>query len=228
MMILSVDTSSNKFSCALLDKGMLVDEFESDSPNRHSSDLIPEIDRLLSKNSCDIKRIGALSVGLGPGSFTGLRVGITTMRALALGLKKPIIGVASIDSLAYNLLGHEGNICAIIDAKQKKVYARMYDCKGKKIRPRNRYLLIKPHELIAMIKKPTMFTGDAIALYREDIEKAAKVPVRFAPEPTWYPKAEIIGRLGWQRLKLGKKDNVFNLSPIYVYPKECQVRKKRS
>lgn len=228
MMILSVDTSSAEFSVALLEEGMLIDEFESDSPNQHSSSLIPAIDRLLSKNCCDIEKIDAFCVGLGPGSFTGLRVGITTMRALALALKKPIAGVTSIDSLAYNLLGYEGNICAIIDAKQKKVYARVYNCKGKKITPCGKYLLLKPDELMLMIKKPTMFIGDAIALYRGDIIKAAKIPVNFAPEAAWYPKAAIVAKLGWQRIKSGKKDNVFSLLPLYIYPKECQARKHRS
>lgn len=227
-LILSADTSSSRFSIALLKQGLLVDEFETGSANRHSSDLLPAIDRLLSKSSYTIEDITAFCVGLGPGSFTGLRVGITTMRALAISLSKPIIGIPSIDTIAYNALGYKGKICPVIDARQNKVYARIYRSNGRRIVPGGRILLLEVKQLLKnrQLNRATIFLGDGLRLYKEDILKEKGRMAEFAPESLWYPKAAIIASLGLERLKRRRYDNVFSLSPLYIYPKECQIRKK--
>lgn len=225
LILLSTDTSSSRFSIALLKGHRFIDEFESESFNRHSSDLLPGIERLLSKNSYVLKDIDAFCVGLGPGSFTGLRVGLTTMRAMALALRKPIVGIPSIDGLAWCLFGHEGKICTIIDARQNRVYARIYSCSDRGIKPKSRFLLLSIKELLNRISEPTTFLGDGIRLYKNDILQKLGQTAKFAPEPLWYPKAAIIGRLGFDRLKAGEKDNIFSLSPLYIYPKECQIKK---
>jgi len=225
MILLSADTSSAKFSIALSREGMLVDEFEAESLNSHSSSLLHEIEKLLSKNSYDISDIEGFCIGLGPGSFTGLRIGITTMRGLAFTLKKPIAGIPSIDSLSLNLAGHKGRICPIIDAKQNKVYSRIYNCNGKKIEAKGTFLLLSIDDLLKKVKGPTTFLGDGVGLYRDYISGKMGSDAEFSPESTWYPKAAIIGRLGYDRLKAHKGDNIFSLSPLYIYPKECQIRK---
>jgi len=226
MRILSADTSSNKFSIALLENGTLVDQYEPASLNMHSSDLIPAIDKLLSKNSCTAKEIDGFCIGIGPGSFTGLRVGVTTMRALALALDKPIVGVPSIDAIAYNLFGNKNQVCVLIDAKQNKVYARTYKFINKRLEFNRKVLLLSIDELLKKIKVATIFSGDGLKVYKDKIMEELK-DASFAPDPFWLPKAAIIGKLGYKRLKAGKKDNVLKLSPLYIYPKECQVKKSR-
>lgn len=247
LILLSADTSSSRFSIALLKGHKLIDEFESGPFNRHSSGLLPEIERLLSKNSYILEDIDALCVGLGPGSFTGLRVGLTTVRGMALALRKPIVGIPSIDGLAYSLLWQKDKlapsplpspqrgegiigipcrkICPIIDAKQNRVYARIYSCSNKNIKPRGKFLLLGIKELLSKISQPTTFLGDGIRLYKNDILQELGQMARFAPESLWYPKAAIIGMLGLERLRAGKRDDVFSLSPLYIYHKECQIRK---
>lgn len=227
LILLSADTSSSRFSIALLKGYRLIDEFESKPFNMHSSELLPEIAKVLSKNSYLLEDINAFCVGLGPGSFTGLRIGLTTIRAMALALKKPVVGIPSIDGMAYNLLGSKGEICAVIDAKQNKVYARIYTCTDKGIKPKSRFLLLGIKELLDRVKNPATFLGDGIRLYRNDILQELGQKAKFTPELLWYPKAAIIGRLGLDRLRAGKKDNVFSLSPIYIYPKECQIKRHR-
>lgn len=225
MILLSADTSSSTFSIALLEGHRLIDEFESEFPNRHSSGLLPAIERLLSKNSYLLEDVQAFCVGLGPGSFTGLRVGITTIRGIALALKRPIVGMPSIDGMAHSLFAQKGRICAIIDAKQKRVYARIYSCSDKGIKPKSGFLLLGIKELLSKIKEPTTFLGDGIRLYRNDISQKLGKEAKFAPESFWYPKAAIMGSLALRRLQAGKRDNCFSLSPLYIYPKECQIKK---
>ncbi|NQT95893.1 MAG: tRNA (adenosine(37)-N6)-threonylcarbamoyltransferase complex dimerization subunit type 1 TsaB [Candidatus Omnitrophica bacterium] len=227
MRILSADTSSRKFSIALLERGVPIDQYEPISFNRHSSDLLPAIDKLLSRNSYSIEDVDAFCIGLGPGSFTGLRVGITTMRALALSLKKPIVGIPSIDAIAHNLSGYKGYASVIIDARQEKVYARRYSFSAKRIEPKGRIALLGIDELLKNIKGPTIFLGDGLEIYKDRIIEEKKELAAFAQESTYYPKAAIIGRLAIERLKTGKRDNAFKLSPLYIYPKECQIKKHK-
>ena len=232
--ILSADTSSLKFSIALLKgacpehsrRAELVEQFTSVTPGRQSSDMLLEIDRLLSRNLSGIEDIDLFSVGLGPGSFTGLRIGLTTMRAMALALKKPIIGIPSIDALARAVAYDNPDICVIIDAKQAKVYARFYKQSKNIIKPASKILLLPFDRLLARVKGPVLFTGDAIALYKEAILKANIPGVNFTSEETWSSEAAVIGALSFSKWKKRQKDNVFTLSPLYIYPKECSIKKQ--
>ena len=233
--ILSADTSSLRFSIALL-KGAspeqsrgaeLVEQFTSATPGRQSSDMLLEIDKLLLRNSSSIEDIDLFSVGLGPGSFTGLRIGLTTMRAMALALKKPIIGIPSIDALAHAVAYDNPDICVIIDAKQAKVYARFYKQSKNIIKPASKILLLPFDRLLARVKGPVLFTGDAIELYKEAILKANIPGVNFTSEETWSSEAAVIGALSFSKWKKRQKDNVFTLSPLYIYPKECSISKHR-
>ena len=233
--ILSADTSSLKFSIALLKgacpehsrRAELVEQFTSVTPGRQSSDMLLEIDRLLSRNLSGIEDIDLFSVGLGPGSFTGLRIGLTTMRAMALALKKPIIGIPSIDALARAVAYDNPDICVIIDAKQAKVYARFYKQSKNTIKPTSKILLLPINKLLARVKGPVLFTGDAIELYKEAILKANIPGVNFTSKETWSSEAAVIGALSFSKWKKRQKDNVFTLSPLYIYPKECSISKHR-
>jgi len=228
MILLSADTSSSRFSIALLRGGSTIAFFESESINRHSSDLLPQIDRLLKEALCDMSDVDGFCIGLGPGSFTGLRVGVTTIRGLAMALKKPIVGVPSIDALAYNVNSAKGQVCVIIDARQGKVYGRIYSNSEKGLRADGDILLLPIRDILAKIKKNTLFLGDAIGLYRKIIEEDMRLSIEFAPEALWYPKAQVIGRLGFNRLKASKVANVMTLAPLYIYPRECQIKMSRS
>lgn len=225
--ILSADTSSLKFSIALLRGAEPIAQFISSGPDRQSSDMLLEIDRLLSGYSYDIEDIDLFSVGLGPGSFTGLRIGVTTMRAMAFGLRKPIIGIPSIDALAHAVTDRGPDICVIIDAKQGKVYGRFYKESRSAIRSVSKIFLLPIDKLLARIRGPMLFSGDAIALYKEAILRANIQGVSFAPEKRWHPEAAIIGNLSFNRWKKRYKDNIFTLSPLYIYPKECSIKRHR-
>ena len=227
MIILSADTSSDRFSIAVLRGNKLIARFNAVSPNRQSSDMLPEINRLLTVNSLNVKDIGLFCVGLGPGSFTGLRIGVTIMRTMALALKRPIAGIPSIDAIAHNVPACKEHICVIIDAKQRKVYARLYKCSNGILTVSGKIMLLTIEEFLSRVKSPVVFLGDGIKIYKDIILKAGFSRDSLTPEVKWYPQAETIGKLGLEKIRNGGKDNVFTLSPLYVYPKECQIKKKK-
>jgi len=226
MKVLAVDTSTRNLSISVIEGSDILAETDKFDEKNRSDHLIPSIEKILSSSGLDIKDIGLFCTGTGPGSFTGLRIGVTAMRSLSIALKRPIMGVPSFDACAYNCFGHEKDICVMFDAKQAKVYARIYRENKKGLKPISPFLLDSADKIISKIKKETIVTGDAIKIYKTEILKRAKSKFEFAPEPLWYPKASIIARLGLKEYDLKHKGHSpFNLAPLYIYPKECQVKK---
>jgi tRNA threonylcarbamoyladenosine biosynthesis protein TsaB len=226
--ILSADTSSERFSLALLRNKKVIGRFKAIAPNRQSSDMLPETDRLLKTKALNIKDIGLFCVGLGPGSFTGLRIGVTAMRTMALALDRPIVGVPSIDAIAHNVPYRKEMLCVITDAKQGKVYARLYKYRNSVLVSSSGIILVEIKDLLDKLKVPVFFLGDGIKVYKDAISIRGAGKNILASEAMWYPDAGIIGELGAQRFRKKGKDNVFTLNPLYVYSKECQVVKKKT
>lgn len=221
MNILSVDTSTKIISAALLDDEKILKEKSGPYSKDKSMDLLLFIDEILKDAKKDIKDIELFCVGLGPGSFTGLRIGLTFTRCLALVLDKPIVGVESFDAIASNDFGDYKNICIVFDAKKKKVYARFYEREKNNIKPSSDFLLDSIEQVLCRIADETIIAGDAISVYKDEMSGYKKAKIKFAPEKLWYPKASLLGRLGLEKYKNGIRNNPYDLSPLYLYPKEC-------
>jgi len=218
--ILGIDTSSKFLSLALAEEKNVIMEERHFLDRRHSSLLVPKIKEMLKVAEFSIDDIDVFVVGLGPGSFTGLRIGVSAVKGFGIATKKPCIGIASIDAMALNAGVASGVVVPIIDAKRENVYSAVYK-KGVK---RSKYLLLRIDDLMKKIKGPAVFLGDAINLYREKIEKYNKKAV-FLEEECWYPCSSNLIKLAIGKLKKNKKYDLGKLKPIYLYPKDCQVRK---
>lgn len=227
MKILGIDTSSKFLSIALSgDKGLIAEESHL-LDRSHSSLLVPKIKEMLKKNKVSISDIDGFIIGLGPGSFTGLRIGVSTAKGFGIATKKPCVGISSLDAMALAADGDNKVIVPIIDAKRKKLYSAIYKKEKDRIIKKSRYLLLGAEELMKKIdgKNGTvLFLGDGINLYKEKIQRFNKKAI-FLGEEYWYPKAGALIKLGTKRIAgFGKKD-MNKLKPIYLYPKDCQVRK---
>ena len=126
MKILALDSSGNVASIALLEDDVLKAEYTIDYKKTHSQTLLPMLDELKRMTELDLESIDAIAIAAGPGSFTGLRIGAATAKGLALALEKPIVPVPTTEGLAYNLYGHNGVICPIMDARREQVYTGLY------------------------------------------------------------------------------------------------------
>jgi len=225
--ILAIDSSSRFFSAAISEDKKLISERNIELERRLFEELIGTIKDLLIKTGITLKEIDAFCVGLGPGSFTGLRIGVSTMKGLAFSLKIPLLGVSSLDALAYNAKGFRGLICPIIDAKRENLYSCLYEYNKDRLVKKSGYLLIDLKSLIKKINKPAVFLGDGINLYKKQISQEIKEAL-FLPSDFWYPKASIIARLGLEKLARAKNFDSARIRPLYLYPKECQIVKHRT
>lgn len=224
MKILGIDTSSKFLNIALSEDEDIMKEESHLVDRNQASQLTPILKEFLQKSKTPVKRIGAFVIGLGPGSFTGLRIGVSAVKGFGIATGKPCIGVASIDAIACNAVENNKDIIPIIDAKRGQVYAAIYRRKAGRVKRLSDYMLLPVAELLKKIKREPVFLGDGVSLYREKILSADKKAI-FLEEKYWYPGAGNIIRLGFSRIKKAKKPGLDKLTPLYLYPDDCQVRK---
>jgi len=226
MKLLSFDTSTPNFSLAL-SLNSSVKEESFNLGNELSDQIIPRIKSLLRGNNVALQDMDGIVIGIGPGSFTGLRIGLAAAKAFAFALNKPLVGVSSLDGLAVNALPYAKKICCIADAKREKIYAAVYKNENGFLRRKTPYLLTDIKELLKRISGEVWFIGDGLSLYQGQIKKRLGKRANFASSDHWFPRAGNLAKLALPRFVSKKSDDLHKLLPIYLYPPECQVRLKK-
>jgi len=223
MKILAIDSSSKFLNIALGEDNFIIAEESHLLDRQHSALLVPKVKELLEKCNSNIGDIDAFVVGLGPGSFTGLRIGVSSVKGFGIATKKPCVGVASIDALAMNADVEKETVVPVIDAKRGQVYSAIYKRKNGGIFKTSGYLLLTIDTLMKKIKSPAVFLGDGISLYKEKIHRLGRNAI-FLDEEYWYPKAGSLIKLGLKNIKRQRKQDLGKLKPLYIYSKYCQVK----
>ena len=224
MKILAVDTTSKYLSLAITDGDKVIASFHRVMDQRQCEQLLPQIDKLLKKAKLKLKDIGCIAFSKGPGSLTALRIGAATVKGFALGAKIKIAGVPTLDALAYNIKESGKLIVPVVDARRGNVYASAYSFKNGELRRHLKYSVAPVAELLKSVKGDAVFLGDGLAAYRKTIEDNFKFNAGFAPEKQWYPSAVTIAHLGYELAKNKKFEETDKFVPMYLYPKDVQVR----
>jgi len=227
MNILAIDTSTRRLCLGLINNQRKILEYNLDSGIRHTELLLPTIKKALRRLRVSLDDIDCFAVGLGPGSFTGLRIGLATIKGFVQARNVPVIGLSSLDVLAVNALaGNSKVISPVIDAKRNLVYTAWYEVGFKKrLRRRSPYLLISIEELLNKLRvyKSVAFLGDGLRIYQQALRQRRKDSI-FLEEDTWYPQAGNLIKLALDLVNRGRFQDVRRMKPIYLYPKECQIR----
>lgn len=224
MKILSIDSSTECAACAIMEDYKLLGEINYNNKKQHSIVLMPMIDTLLKNLKLDISSIDGFVVSKGPGSFTGLRIGVSTIKGLSQGTGKPFIGVSSLDALAYNMAFTGGIICPILDALRNNVYTALYIFNNDKLELLSEYMVLSIDDLVSLLNKQkhsVCFIGDALPKFREKLEEDLPGS-RFAPAHLNAAKASSLGELGLKLLKAGKSDDMYSFAPFYLRKSQAE------
>jgi tRNA threonylcarbamoyladenosine biosynthesis protein TsaB len=226
MKILGVDTSTSCGSLGIIDDDEVVAEYALLRDETHSTRLIPTIQALLKEARLSLDEIDGIAVSLGPGSFTGLRVGLSAVKGLALADEKPVVGVPTLDALASNLPFTPNVICPILDARKGEVYTALYkDGVGGQVEQLTPYQILSPLDLLEKIPfQKTIFLGNGVEAYGELIEERLGVKALFAPPHLRFLRGSSVAEIGLQRFKKGEKDDISSLVPIYVRPSDAEIK----
>lgn len=227
MKILAIDTSTASGGIALLEDDQLIAELATCTQKTHAERLLPLIETLLGGINTKIEGVDGFALTTGPGSFTGLRIGLATIKGLAWSLNKPVVGVSTLEALAMNIPYSDKPICPILDARKKEVYAGIYKCNDNQSTCIMDDTAISPQLLIERIKEPTIFIGDGVNVYRDVIKNTLKDLAIFAPPHLWSIRALNIGLLAWNMFKKGGAGDSKNVNLNYLRASEAEIKLTR-
>jgi len=215
MRILALETATLAGSAALLDGSRVVGESVLDIALTHSERLMAMVDRLLTDCGWRVSALDGLAVSIGPGSFTGLRVGVATAKGLALALGLPVAAVPTLDALAENLPFAEAPVCPLLDARKGEVYLALYRWTVDRMERQSDYLALSPRSAVQRLRLPVIVLGDGVAACLPFLAERG-AGLRVAPATSDAPSAAIVGRLGHTMLEGDQAVAPDSLAPMYL------------
>ncbi len=223
MFILGIETSTKTGSVAVVSEEGVIAQYSLNIEVTHSERLMSTVDRVLKDTGLTIADMDGYAVAIGPGSFTGLRIGLAAVKGLALVSGKPIVAVPTLKALAWNLPFASHPVCPMLDARKNEVYAATYRFEGPALVHGMAEAVLSLSILAERISGTMIFTGEASHLFREDILKLFGERALFAPRASILPSAAIVAEIGMDMIKNGKQADVDGLTPMYIRRPEAEV-----
>ncbi len=221
-MLLAVDTATQMASLALYDqtKGRVLGEESWHSVNNHTVELMPRMVRLLEQQALTPANLSGLVVSLGPGSFTGLRIGLGVVKGLALARRLPLVGVPTLDVVAHPHMTQGLPIWAVLQAGRGRICAGHWVRHKGRWRRQGDYQLTTLEKLCDQVDNPTLFCGEIDADQVSQIRERLGLTVIVATPAASLRRAAYLAEIGWERLSRGDSDDAATLAPIYLqHPK---------
>lgn len=223
--VLAADTSTMTGSVALVEGAQVVAEWTLLSSRTHNRRLLAAIDRLLREADWRLDDLDGLAVTAGPGSFTGVRIGLSTMKGLAWAAAKRFLAVPTLDVLAAPLGLASLPVCALLDAKKQELYTAQYQPDGRgDCRREGDFQVLSPERLAAQITRPTLFCGDGWLLYHELLRRLLGDRALEAPAYFHTLRSGVLGILAGRRFAAGEKADPSTAVPVYVRSSEAELK----
>ena len=226
MKILGIDTSTKFCNLGLIeDEEILIECTINDLKNKHSSTLVPAIKNILKRADLKIEEMNGIAVSIGPGSFTGLRIGLCVAKGLCYARSLPLLGIPTLDAMAFPFKEIPYLICPIIESNKDEIYDAVFrggtnlhkviDYKCEDIQS----LLLR----LFPLKEKIIFLGDGVKKYQDIIKEKISKDALFINSRLNLPVATSIAFLGINKLKKGEKDNISTISPFYLRKSEAEI-----
>jgi tRNA threonylcarbamoyladenosine biosynthesis protein TsaB len=219
--ILAIDTATEFASLALYtpQKGTL-DECSWHTSMNHTVELMPALVRMMDRQRLSPQQLDAVAVALGPGSFTGLRIGLSVAKGLCASLGTPLVGIPTLDIVAHAYQGQELPICAILQAGRGRICAATYRKLERQWQRTTDYELVTAEELSGRVEDRTLFCGEIDESLRSALAAHLGDRAVIAPPASCLRRAGFLAESGWERLQSTGADDVASLEPLYLhYPK---------
>ena len=225
-MLLAIDTSTATTSLALVQDSRVLAELTWRCEQNHSVELLPRLADLLSWTKSSLKSISGIIVAKGPGSFNGLRVGISTAKGLAFSLGIPIVGISTLEVEAYQHAEANLPICPIFNAGRGEIAIAIYQMKDNEWHQIIGERITTVETLCSQITTKTLFCGEFVAAIAGELRKQLKRRAIISSSTASLRRASFLTELGQQRLAAGKYDNPATLNPLYLRRPPITKRKQ--
>ncbi len=225
MSILAIDTATQVSSVAVADEGRLLAELTMQGKLTHSETLLPHIEQVLKMAAVAKEDLTGIAISNGPGSFTGLRIGLAAAKAMSYVLNIPLVGVSTLQALAYQLPVPGVRLMCLLDAQKGNAYVESYRWENSSLQVVEPVKVAKISEIVAdcaQIGEPVILLGDAV---QKKIVGKMELPanVSTAMPHIVMPRAACTAMLGQAKLLAGETDNVMDLEPVYIRRSEAEV-----
>jgi tRNA threonylcarbamoyladenosine biosynthesis protein TsaB len=225
MRVLGIDTSTRCGSIGLIEGEQILCEYSLNGKVSHSERILKTIDRVLEDSGFSIGEIEGFAVSIGPGSFTGLRIGVSAVKGLAFATGRRVAGVSTLDALAQNVRYSPYLICPLLDARKGEVYTALYRNTGEngliKLAPE---MVIKPVDLLEKIEERALFLGNGVYTYGDLIRRKRGNMAHMAPSPFNFVHGAIVAHLGRQNLEKGECLDLEGFTPRYIRKSDAEVK----
>ena len=225
MIVLGIDTATRQTSVALGTERGPIAQMALSVARSHEQIVAPAIQQLLTWSDTSLSQLGGIAVGIGPGLFTGLRVGVETARTLAQVLAAPIVGIPSLDVLAFPLRDARRPIGAVIDARRGEVFVGFYRPVPGGVTRTSEPMVMSPDGLAAELEaraEEVVLVGDGALRYRRELSRLGG-QVEFASPSLAYPQAASLVELSVPRLEREEFDRPFDVVPLYLRKSDAEI-----
>lgn len=228
MIVLGIESSTPVASVALVSNEGFLGEFTLNIGLTHSEQLMPLIDDLLKQTRIPLKSVEGIAVAEGPGSFTGLRIGMATAKGLSQGKDIPLVGVSTLKALAYTQSSFIGLVSPVMNARKNEVYTALYRFNKDTLEEVIKVQAINPSQWAGQIKEYNeniLLVGDGIHPYM-DIWQETLSSNMVLPSPVARScRASAVAWLGRERLISGENDDLYSFKPVYIRQSEAQIKR---
>ena len=233
MLVLGIDTAT-WFACiGLVNDGAVLVEESAHVSTGHTDILLPLVQHVLTQAGVALTSVEGIGVSIGPGAFSGLRIGLSTAKGLCYGLGQRLVGVSTLEALAATVSDWDGRVCTLLDARRKEVYGAFfrYERSGQ-LQRLTQDMLMVPDELREHVSnketRPCLFIGDGAEAYHDLIRDIYGERAQFLPWATHHPSGGAVARLAWQRLQTGDADEIQSLVPRYLRVSDAERKRMRA
>jgi tRNA threonylcarbamoyladenosine biosynthesis protein TsaB len=224
MKVLGIDTSTMTAGIGMLEEDEILIEVKFSVKVTYSEILLLCIDQALKNIGLKIDDIDGFAASIGPGSFTGLRIGLSTLKGLCLATGRSLAAVPSLDALAYLSLYCQYPVVTMLDAKKNQVYAAIYETKDGEVKRQTDYLVTDVEDLAKRISQKSLFVGPGAKLYQKKVMELLRDKACFSLAEQSLPSGAAIAFLGSKKLILGQVEDIANLEPLYLRMSEAELK----
>ena len=226
MTFLGIETATYAGSVALVDEEHQFALYELDIRRTHSERLLIAIRRVLEDADLTLKDIQGIAVSVGPGSFTGIRIGLSTAKGLCFANDLPLAAVCTLYAMAARFPFSRLQVCTMLDARKKEVYAALYRVETEQPVRVTEPRAVGPAEFLEDLSEPTLFLGSGATLYRQHITEKLGERALFAPADLGRPSSAAVARLGLRMLQEGKHADLYAVEPTYLRMSEAELARR--
>ncbi len=226
MKILGIDTATPYLALGIVEDDRVLSKLRFNAGQTHAQLLVPNIEKVLKEASLELEELDGIAISIGPGSFTGLRIGLATAKGLCFASDKPLVSVPTLDGLVYSQKSSPYPLVPILDARKNEVYSAVYESREGRIKRVSDYWVTSIEKLVAKIPEEVIFLGLGLEVFKESLKKLCGEKAHFLEGENSLPSGTAIAFLGLEKFKRSEFEDLDKSEPLYLRSSDQHLMSK--